>query len=291
MAGQSRSAQPTAAQRAQPKRAATKTTPPSKKQSAVATIMGSIPNRLQLGGGWIDQPFVSSQNPKPPGSMVVVQIEPTFRPMCRSGVASSTRIVATQMWGNVLPDRPKETLVRELYHAENTYKAEPSGSQDMIGLIYPGINRLDYDARNEGGVFPVHVESCNDRKVADWLQSVLYLLPIESRPDGYNPLTEKNLDPKWIAKLGKVGKDIYDAILRTDIIALGKAMNMGLTCWDTLFPVSMRHEVIRVDLMALAAAYQQDYFGAAYSGPGGGYLIVVSDTPVPGAFQVRVRTA
>jgi hypothetical protein len=58
-----------------------------------AEIAGSIPNRLQLAGGWIDQPFVSRHNPKPPGSMVVVQIEPDFRPMDRSGIASGTRAV------------------------------------------------------------------------------------------------------------------------------------------------------------------------------------------------------
>ena len=51
------------------------------KNSAVAKYLGTIPNRLQLAGGWIDQPFVSQHNPKPPGSMVVVQIEPDFRAM------------------------------------------------------------------------------------------------------------------------------------------------------------------------------------------------------------------
>lgn len=33
-----------------------------------------------------------------------------------------------------------------LYEAENKGKAEPSGSQDMIGLVHPGINRLDYSS-------------------------------------------------------------------------------------------------------------------------------------------------
>ncbi|MDE2184076.1 MAG: hypothetical protein KGJ78_13745 [Alphaproteobacteria bacterium] len=256
----------------------------------VAKYLGAIPNRLQLAGGWIDQPFVSKLNPKPPGSMVVVQIEPNFRPMCRSGIASSTRIVANDLWHGRLPDRPKDVLVRELYHAENTYKAEPSGSQDMIGIIYPGINRLDYDVKHEGGVFPVHIESCQSHRVARWLEKVLHLIPIESRPEGYNPLIEKNLDPKWVARLGQSGKDTYDAIVRMDAPALGRAMNLGLKCWDVLLPQSMRHKVIKVDIMGLAAAYQQQYLGAAYSGPGGGYLIVVAEEQVPGSFTVNIRT-
>ena len=253
-------------------------------------LLGTIPNRLQLGGGWIDQPFMSKLNPKPPGSMVVVQIEPDFRPMCRSGIASSTRIVAMDIWNGKLPKRPKAELVRELYHAENTYKSEPSGSQDMIGLIYPGINRLDYDFRYEGGVFPKHVESCTSPRVARWLEKMLHLIPVEPRPEGYNPLDEKNFDPKWVLKLGQTGKLIYSSILKMDGSALGEAVNQGLKCWDVLLPQSMRHPVMKVDLMELAGAYQKEYLGACYSGPGGGYLIVVSEKVVPGSFQVRIKT-
>src|SRR5256885_15891643 len=104
----------------------------SKTISPVAKLLGAIPNRLQLAGGWIDQPFVSRHNPKAPGSMVVVQIEPNFRPMDRSGIASGTRAVAIKLWKGRLPHRPREALVQELYEAENKGKAEPSGSQDMI---------------------------------------------------------------------------------------------------------------------------------------------------------------
>src|SRR5690349_21168929 len=41
-------------------------------RNPITKLLGAIPNRLQLAGGWIDQPFVSRHNPKPPGSMVVV---------------------------------------------------------------------------------------------------------------------------------------------------------------------------------------------------------------------------
>jgi len=71
----------------------------------VAKLIGSIPNRLQLAGGWIDQPFVNRHDPEPPGSMVVVQIEPDFRPMERSGIASGTRSVAMKLWKGKLPNR------------------------------------------------------------------------------------------------------------------------------------------------------------------------------------------
>jgi hypothetical protein len=261
------------------------------KLSPVTKLLGAIPNRLQLAGGWIDQPFVSRHNPKPPGSMVVVQIEADFRPMDRSGIASGTRAVAMKLWNGKLPQRAPEELVRELYDAENQGKAEPSGSQDMIGLVYPGVNRLDYDFNIHGGVFPSHIESCNRPPVARWLEKVLHLVPVEPRPDGYSPLGEQNLDPKWVAKLGQSGKDCYAAIVKRDAQALGDSLNLNMKCWETLLPHVVRHPALRVELMPLLAAYQRQYPGAMYSGCGGGYLIVVSSKPVPGAFQVNVRTA
>ena len=257
----------------------------------VAQVLGAIPNRLQLAGGWIDQPFVSRHHPRPPSSMVVVQIEPTFRPMDRSGIASGTRAVAAQLWKGRVPRRPLDQLVRELYEAENKGKAEPSGSQDMIGLVYPGINRLDYDYRVEGGVFPAHIESCNRPSVARWLERVLHLLPVEPRPDGYSPLGVKNLDPKWIARLGQSGWDCFEAICRRDAKALGASLNLNMKCWETLLPHTVRHPTIKVDLPGLLAAYQRRYAGAMYSGCGGGYLIVASEEAVPGSFTINVRLA
>lgn len=259
--------------------------------SPVAKLLGSLPNRLQLAGGWIDQPFVSRHNPKPPGSMVVVQIEPDFRPMDRSGLASGTRVVAMKLWKGKLPQRPLDELVRELYAAENKGKAEPSGSQDMIGLVYPGINRLDYDFQVNGGVFPSHIESCNRPRVAQWLSRVLHLIAVEPRPEGYSPLGVKNLEPHWVSRLGQAGKDCYEAIVRMDAKSLGAALNLNMKCWEKLLPHVVRHPLLRVELLPLLQAYQKEYLGAMYSGCGGGYLIIVSERPVPGAFKVNVRVS
>ena len=259
------------------------------RQNAISSLIGQIPNRLALAGGWIDQPFVSRHNPKPPGSMVVVQIEPNFRPMDRAGIASGTRAVAMKLWKGRLPQRSPAELVRELYEAENKGKSEPSGSQDMVGLIYPGINRLDYDFSANGGVFPSHIESLNNIPAARWLERVLHILPIEARPDGYNPLGKKNLDPKWIARLGQTGNNCFDAIRRMDTTALGTSFNDCMVCWETLLPQTVSHPTLRVDLRAILRAYQRSHPGAMFSGCGGGYLYVISEKPVPGAFKMNVR--
>jgi hypothetical protein len=256
----------------------------------IRRLVGSIPHRLQLAGGWIDQPFVSRRNPAPPGSMVVAQVEPDFVPMDRSGLATGTRRVAMALWKGRLPGRPHDVLVRELYEAENRDKAAPSGSQDMIGLVYPGVNRLDYDISIDGGVFPAHIESTTNRRVARWLGRVLHLLPVEPRPSGYSPLGRQRLTPAWIARLGRAGYDCYDAIVRMDVEALGQSLNATMACWDHILPDVVRHPALRADLVPILRAYQAEYPGAMYSGCGGGYLVVASEEPVPGALRVTIRT-
>jgi hypothetical protein len=258
---------------------------------AITEIIGQIPYRMALAGGWIDQPFVSQHNPSPPGSMVVVALEPICRFMDRSGMGTSTRIVAMWLWNGAIPDCDPAELVRELYAEENKGRSEPSGSQDMIGIIYPGVNRLDFDFTHERGVFPVHIESDNDPGVARWLEDAVYMVPIAQRPPGYNPLGEKNLDPEWIRRLGQSGKDCYDAIRARNMAAFGASMNECMLCWEAVLPHTVAHPTITLDLRAILGYYQSRYAGAMYSGCGGGYVYVASEEPVPGAFRVRVKTA
>ena len=97
---------------------------------SIGDLIGSIPNRMAFAGGWIDQPFVSRLNPAPPGSMVVVGLEPNFRFMDRAGMATGTRHIAMGLWHGRLPDRDPVVLVRDLYQEEN--RARPSLSARRI---------------------------------------------------------------------------------------------------------------------------------------------------------------
>jgi len=253
--------------------------------------IGRIPYRLALAGGWIDQPFMSRHNPDPFGSMVVASVEPSFWFMERAGLATSTRKTAFELWNGELPERAPEDLIRELYRAENHDKTDPSGSQDMAGIVYPGISRLDYDFDYQGGVFPRHVESTNDPGIAAWLEGVIHILPVNQRPAGYDPLENVNFDTGWIRRLGQSGKDCYEAILQRDVVALGAAMSETMTCWDVLVPHSFRHPTITLDLQGILGRYQDRYDGAVFSGCGGGYLYVISEDPVPGSFHATIRLA
>jgi hypothetical protein len=161
----------------------------------------------------------------------------------------------------------------------------------MIGIVYPGVCRLDFDADHEGGIFPARIECTRDTRVARWLEENVSMVPVAQRPGGYDPLMTKNLDPAWIRRLGRSGKDCYDSIVAMDIEGFGKSMNECMRCWEAILPATVRHPAITVDLARLLACYQGMSAGAMYSGCGGGYLYVASREPVPGGIRVRVRTA
>ncbi|MEI8235284.1 MAG: hypothetical protein WCH57_11460 [Verrucomicrobiota bacterium] len=260
-------------------------------RSKLTDIIGDFPYRITLAGGWIDQPFCSRLNPTPPGSVCVASIEPNFFWMERSGLATGTRKVALGMWGR-LPGGDLPKRVEQLYQAENAGRNDPSGSQDMIGLLYPGISRLDYDFAHRGGVFPRHIENTTAAEPARWLESVLNILPVAPRPPGYNPLEVKRLEHvDLISRLGRTGQICYEGILARDVCALGAAMTETMRCWETLLPNTFTHSTITMDLLSLLKYYQGLYPGACYSSCGGGYLYIASHEPVPGAHRVKIRTA
>ena len=57
-------------------------------------------------------------------------------------------------------------------------------------------------------------------------------------------------------------------------------MNACMECWKTILrtPCVIR---LTTDLKGILAYYRSRYYGAMYSGCGGGYLYVVSEQPVP----------
>ncbi len=258
----------------------------TKTMSSIQHEIGPWPYRLVLAGGWIDQPFMNEHNPEPPGAMVVVSLVPTVRFMERSGMATSTRKIAQVLWPSGVPyDDDPQDVVEDLYHAENDGKENPSGSQDMVGLICPGVSRLAY---GHGATFPV-VSSRVDEPTCAWLEKVLWLIPVCPRPEGYDPLMVKNLDPRAVARLGRNGLACWEAVMDRDVDDLGRALTEYELAASAVLPCHLEHPVLSVHLRGLWEAYASTYPGATYSGPGGGYMVVASEQAVPGAFQVTIR--
>jgi len=249
------------------------------RSSSVTKREMRFPYRLCLAGGWIDQPWVSRMHP---GSVVVAQIWPTMDFNDRSGLATSSRNVGIKIWGDRYPDGDHEQNAKILFGAENPPgKTYVSGSQDHIGLLYPGINRLWY----RGGYWPEKIESAIGKDVCDWLSDVLYLVPLEPRPKGYDPLKIMHLEKPLIKELGEAGNNCWESILKKDVKGLGKSLTDTLFSWKKILPLTVPDWVMK----EMETKYLQDYPGAITSGAGGGYVIVVSEKAVEGSIKIKVR--
>jgi hypothetical protein len=237
-----------------------------------------FPYRICIAGGWMDQPWVSEVHP---GSVVVAQIWPTNEFSERSGMATSSRRVAIELWGNQLPKGDPVRMAQLLFGAENSKNAYVSGSQDHIGLLRPGVNRLYYN----GSYWPEKIESSVDPDICDWLSSVIHLVPLRPRPEGYDPLLDKHLESEIVKELGEAGDKCWESIIRKDVIGLGQSMSETLITWKKMLP----HTVPDWVLQEMETNWFPHYPGAITSGSGGGYIMVASETEVPGAVKIRVK--
>jgi cytidyltransferase-like protein len=236
-----------------------------------------FPFRLCLAGGWVDQPWISAVHP---GSVVVAQIWPTLDFNDRSGLATSSRKVALELWDGRVPDGDPIRNALLLFGAENppgtTYVA---GSQDHIGLLLPGVNRLYYD----GDFWPGRIDSCVEPEICEWLSRILCLVPLQPRPVGYNPLADQHLEISWIKTLGEAGHLCYESILKQDVHGLGQSMTLTFEMWQKILP----HTVpgwVREKVKKYAG-----HAGAVTSGCGGGYIVIASDKEVEGAIKIKVK--
>jgi cytidyltransferase-like protein len=238
-----------------------------------------FPYRLCLAGGWIDQPWISKIHP---GSVVVSQIWPAMDFDNRSGLATSSREIGIRLWGNRYPDGDPLENARLLFGAENPPGREyVSGSQDHLGLLLPGINRLYYNGR----YWPERIESNISKDICDWLSDVIFMVKLKPRPDGYDPLKEMHLEKPYIKELGEAGDLCWESILKKDIAGLGKSMIATCLSWKKILPLTVPDDILK----EMETKYFRNFSGAITSGAGGGYVIVISDKPVKGAIKVKVR--
>jgi cytidyltransferase-like protein len=250
---------------------------PARSSSGIKRDM-PFPYRICIAGGWMDQPWVSEVYP---GSVVVVQIWPTIEFNDRAGMATSSRKVALELWDGRIPEGDPVRNAKLLFGAENPPGSKyVSGSQDHIGLLVPGINRLYY----EGKYWPSDIKTCIDHSICEWLSDVLYLIPLDPRPSGYDPIVVKHLDKEFVKELGDSGNDCWYSIINKDINGLGKAMTRSFLAWKKMLP-----NTVPDNIMNEMTKYISNYPGAITSGSGGGYALVVSEKNIKGAFRIKVK--
>jgi len=239
----------------------------------------TIPFRIDLAGGWLDQPFVSVFHP---GAVLTISIEPTHEFDNRSGMASSTRNKAIELWRTALPQGNREQVAKVLFSYENPPGTkEVAGSQDSIGIVYPGLNKLDY----AGAYWPYAIHSVGDEAVLGWLERRLHLVPLGPRASEFSVLADTRVSKEGARALAVAADDCWRAILATDTASFGRAFTASFDAQVAMFP-SMVNQAIH-DLIDV---WRDRAHGWKLSGAGGGgYLILVTDRFVPDAIQIRIR--
>jgi len=238
-----------------------------------------IPYRLDLAGGWLDQPYVSKFGA---GSVLTISLEPLIEFNERSGMASSSRRRAIELWQTDLPAGDPAQLARLLFAFENPPGTKIfAGSQDSIGIVYPGLNRLDY----RGEYWPAKITTVTDAKILNWLEEHLFLIPLGQRPSNFDVLKGKKITAPRVRALAAAAAGCWQAIQHHDLPEFGRQMRASFEAQVSLFP-HMTNPAIK----AMIRHHAGQALGWKLSGAGGGgYLVLVSQQPVPGAIRITIR--
>ena len=238
-----------------------------------------IPYRIDLAGGWLDQPWVSEHHP---GPVITISLEPTLEFNDRSGMASSTRRSAIDLWANRIPTGNYEKLARMLFCYDNPPGTKIiSGSQDSIGIVFPGLAKACY----EGNYWPARIDHVRGPQTLQFVENSLYLLTLGPRQAEFDVLANTHIDHTGARALAEAAENCWQAILAHDIKQFGHAFRKSFEAQVAMFPNMMN------DSMAeLIKQYQDKALGWKISGAGGGgYLIFVSETPIENAVRIIAR--
>ena len=258
---------------------------PPRSTTALRTIC-DIPYRLDLAGGWLDQPFV---NCLASGPVITISVEPTVDFNHRSGMSSSTRKAAIELWKTQIPDGNRELLAKTLFCFENPPGTKDvAGSQDAIGLVYPGLNCIEYG--EAGSFWPNKIETILDEDILTFLESRLWLMPLGEREAGYSVLENTQVSSSAAAALAAAAENLFLAATNKDALALGKAMTASFEAQIEMFP-NMTSSSIQ---NTIQQCYEESptILGHKLSGAGGGgYLVLFSEHPIDNTLQIKIRRA
>jgi cytidyltransferase-like protein len=251
---------------------------PARSSTALRTV-DQMPYRIDLAGGWLDQPYVSKHYP---GAVITISIEPTVDFNDRSGMATSTRNSALDLWGPRLPPGDPEKLARILFCYDNPPgSAYISGSQDAIGIAMPGLNKSHY----EGKYWPAQITAVRDELTLQFVERHLHLVPLGPREKGFDVLSDTHIDAAGARALAEATTRCWKGILEQDLAGFGAGMRAAFEAQVRMFPLMLSPLV-----QEALDQHRDGALGWKVSGAGGGgYLILVSRDPVPGAFQIVVR--
>lgn len=238
-----------------------------------------IPYRVDLAGGWLDQSFVSACCA---GPVLTISIEPEYEFNDRSGMATSSRKKAVELWQTDIPEGDKVKLAKTLFCFENPPGTKYiSGSQDSLGIVLPGLNKLEYN----GDYWPESIESNTDPELLKWIEERIWLYPLYPRRASYDVLANTHVTPENVKALSDAARACWNAIIARDTAAFGEQVRKSFEAQIAIFP-NMVYDDIREQI----DRHCDSVLGWKLSGAGGGgYLMFVSEKPVKNAIQIHIR--
>jgi len=252
---------------------------PARSTTALRSVK-PMPYRIDLAGTWIDQPYVSKYYP---GAAITASLEPTIEFNERSGMATSTRKKAIELWNDHLPLEKPEKLAKTLFRYDNDPGTkEVSGSQDSIGITMPGINRFFYD---RGKYWPSEFETISDLKTIKWLEKRLYMLTLWPRPDGYSVLSDTHISTDNVRRLTEAADRTWNGLKSMDFETFTEGFLDSFHSQIRMFPKMMNQEIEKIIGQVKGKAKAWKLSGAG----GGGYLIMISEEEIPNAFRIKIR--
>lgn len=238
-----------------------------------------IPYRIDLAGGWLDQPWVSELHT---GAVITASLEPTIEFNDRSGMASSTRKKAIELWKTQLPSGNLEQLAQQLFSFENPPgTTEIAGSQDSIGIVFPALNKSNY----AGKYWPDNIERVENEEVVAFVERHLFLITLGQRRSGYKVLDNTNINFEGAKRLAEAAENCWRAIQNRDLQNFGKAVRDSFEAQISMFP-----NMVDEQILELIEQFRGKALGWKLSGAGGGgYLVLVAEQPIENAIQVKIR--
>ena len=251
---------------------------PARSTTALRTVC-NIPFRLDLAGGWLDQPYVSKYHP---GPVITISVHPDYQFNDRSGMSSSTRKKAIQLWKTDIPEGNKEILAKTLFSFENPPGTKiVSGSQDSIGIVFPGVNKLNYNREN---YWPDSIESETNNEILEFIENHLWFITLSPRIGDFDVLSDTDINQPNAKNLADAALKCWDAIKNKDLQLFGTAFRKSFEAQVAMFPY-----MVNPDIMEVIETYNNDALGWKLSGAGGGgYLVLVSEKRIKNAIQIRI---
>lgn len=239
----------------------------------------NIPFRLDLAGGWLDQPYVSKYHP---GPVITISVQPDYQFNNRSGMSSSTRHKAIQLWQTDIPEGNKEILAKTLFSFENPPGTKIiSGSQDSIGIVFPGVNKLNYGREN---YWPDSIESETNSPILEFIEKHLWFITLSPRIGDFDVLSDTNINQPNAQNLADAANNCWQAIQNSDLDLFGKSFKESFKAQVAMFP-----HMVNPEINEIIETYKNNALGWKLSGAGGGgYLVLVSEQPVKNALQIKI---